>query len=351
MNRIAGYLRNHWYLPLSLILAIIGITIRMPQGEDIVDLGWDVFFTFPLIYVSYAGLKREKAFTLIGSFLSMLRFSYMVLLFIGLFSYALGALITSYAAVLVMVPMAIGTLKGAERERYIPSTVALVVLSATLGSMLLPSGSLANLYISPRLENGVTMIIEMLPLSLTGLAFVFLLPIAVLGRNVKDEIFLHDEIDTEGSKSMRMLYVCMMIISALTALGTFFWMDIFILFMVVLLIFDRKALLSVNWAIPVSFILLSLFASSVDISQIGMLPAIAITEVIGSPLASLLLLHSADPLMLLKAVNIGSLGLVTSMAALPAFMMMGKDRGRFASRYFLMSFPIAAVLVFIALHI
>ena len=351
MNRIGGYLRSHWYLPLSILLALIGIAMRMPQGEDIVGLGWDVFFTFPLIYVSYAGLRREKAFSLMRSFLSMIRFSYAVLLFIGLFSYALGALITSYAAVLVMVPMAISTLKGAERERYIPSTVALVVLSASLGSMLLPSGSLANLYIAPRLGEAGTMIMTMLPLSLAGLAFVLILPLAVLGRDVRDEIFLHDEIDTEGSKSMRMLYVCMMIIAVLTAAGTFFWMDIFILFMAVLLIFDRKALLSVNWAIPASFMLLSLFASSIDLDTVGMASEIGITEIIGSTLSSLLLLPSSDPARLLRSVNIGSLGLMTSMAAFPAFMMMGKERGRFAIRYLLMSLPVAAALALIALSI
>ena len=348
MNKIVGYLRSHWYLPLSLLLAMIGVAIRVPQGEDIVNLGWDVFFTFPLIYVSYAGLRRERAFSLMRSFLSMIRFSYVVLLFIGLFSYALGALITSYATVLVMVPMAISTLKGAERERYIPSAAALVVLSASLGSMLLPSGSLANLYIAPRLGDEGTMIMPMLPLALTGLVFVLFLPLAVLGRNVRDEIFLHEEIDTEGSKSMRMLYVCMMIISVLTAVGTFFWMDILILFLVVLLIFDRKALLSVNWAIPFSFMLLSLFTSSIDLDMPGMAPAIGITELIGSTLSALLLHPSSDPVTLLRAVNIGSLGLITSMAAFPAFMMMGKDRGRFAIHYLLMSIPVAVTLTAIA---
>ena len=53
-------------------------------------------------------------------------------------------------------------------------------------------------------------------------------------------------------------------------------------------------------------------------------------------------------ILFFAAVNIGSLGLITSMAAFPAFMMMGKDRGRFAIHYLLMSIPVAVTLTAIA---
>ena len=349
MNKGMLWLKRHWYLPVSLLLAAAGVLAEIPTGEDIVNLGWDTAFLFFLIYTAYAGLKKENAFSLIASFLSLLRHTYVLMTAIAVASFALGALITGCCAVLVMLPITLEILEKSERGQYSVRAASLVTVSSILGSMTLPSGSLHNLYLSSHMAGGEKLISTMLPLSAAGLAITFILPLFVLGRSVRDEIFLHSETDTTGSKPMRMLYACMMIIAVLTAAGTFMWLDIVILFAVVLLLFDRSIFRHLDWTIPASFILLSVFASSVHIQASGTLPAVALTEIIGGTLSSLLLLPSCSgSTELIRGINIGSLGLPTAMASLAALSVMKKDRKRFAISFILMSIPVAAVLLIVS---
>ena len=348
MNRIAAYAKSHWYLPLSLLVALIGICIHIPTGEDIVNAGWDTFFTLIIIMLSYTGLEKERAFMPVASFLSALRQTYVMLLLSSLAAFILGAVIGGYASAIIMVPMTLSILRNAERSQYGARSAGAITVAAVLGSMALPSGSIANMYIAPRMEG--SFMATMLPLSISGLLITFLLPLAVLGKNVKDEVFIHSEVDTEGSKSMRMLYICMMIIAAFTAMGSFFWFDILILFIVVLLIFDRKLFLRVNWAIPVSFMLLSLSIPSLGITVSSPAAAALLSELLGSTAAVLFIGQSVSS-GVLYAVNVGSLGLISGMAALGVFARMGKERKAFASAYLLISIPVIAILTFILMFV
>lgn len=345
MSKIASWIRSHWYLPLTMLLALIGVIVKTPSGEDIVNLGWDTFFTTILIMLAYTGLDKERALAPLKAFLSALRFTVSILITASLASFVLGAVIGGYAAAIMMVPITLSVLKGAEREGFSARAAALVTASAVLGSMALPSGSIANTYLAPRMEG--SFISVMLPLSAAGLALACILPFALMGRRIKDEVFIHSDVDKEGSKSMRMLYVCLMIIAALTALGSFMWLDILILFLFVLIIFDRKVFLRVNWAIPLSFLFLSIFASSLGLGLDEPWTIAAASEIAGSTASSLSLSLPASA-EAVRAVNIGGLGLLTGMAALGVAGRMGKGWKGFALCYLLVSIPSAAVLALVS---
>ena len=346
MDKIALMLRRHWYLPFTFVLAAAGICLSMPSGEDIVNLGWDTFFTLIIIMLSYTGLMKERAFAPIGAFLSMLRFTYFLLLAASLAAFILGSIIGAYAAAISMIPLTLSILRSAERGRYSARTAAVLTIAAVLGSMALPSGSIANIYLAERTE--ASFVMTMLPLTITGLVLLPILPIFVLGKNVKDEVFIHDEIDAEGSKSMRMLYVCLMIIATLTAMGSFFWFDILILFLVVLAIFDRKVFIKMNWAIPLSFLFLSIFAQSIAQSVAHPAALGIVSEIAGSTAAALItkLPASAEAI---RAVNIGGLGLLSGMAGYGAAMRLEGSRKEYALSYLACSIPVIAILSLISI--
>ncbi len=337
-------LKRYWYLIISALLALIGLLVHIPTGEEVVTLGLDSIFIYTLVLIAFTGLRKEGAFSLFSSFLSTIRHTYFALLFIALFSYVIGAIAGSFQAVLVMLPIASELLKSSEREKYIVRTSAIVVIASILGSMLLPSGSFQNIYLSKHLESG-NVILTLLPLSLTGLILTFILPLLVLGKNVANELFIHDSVETDGSKPMRMLYICMMVIAIVTAAGAFFWLDILILFLVVLLIFDRSIFRRVDWSIPLTLMLLLFFSNSVSLSFTGKASAIITAELVGAPLASMLLSSFPDTALLIRAVNIGSIGMITSFAASKAFSMLGKDKWKFTVAYFALSIPVVAILI------
>ena len=341
MSNALSYIKRHWYLPLTLILAALSLLTHLPTGDEIVSLGWDTFFTLILLSIASAGIEKEKVLSPMAAFISMLRYTYFTLLFSLIASYVLGAMIGGYASALLMVPITLSILKNAERGEYAAKSAAAVTIASVLGSMALPSGSIANLYLRDRADSSFVM--AMLPLSITGFLLLFILPLFILGKNIKDEIFIHKEIDKSGSSSMRTLYICLMIIATLTALGSFFYFDILILFIVVIAIFDRKVLLRVNWAIPLSFIFLSIFINAADWSISSPLALGFASEIFGSTVSALLaeIPIAADAL---RAVNIGGLGLITGMAAYGVAARIGKEGKTYVICYLLYSLPIIAIL-------
>ena len=350
MNKVLGYMRKKWYLPLSFAVMLLSFFVNAPTGEMIVSLEWNGLTMIFIMALSVAGLMKEK--TLSPLKIASDAFEHMgaILLWFIALGFVLSAFITSIAASLFLIPLAINLLEKKERKKQIPGTVAAIAISANAGGLLLPSGSIQNMLLHRAIEADSSFIMTMLPFFLISIPALLLMIPAVLGKKTMERVYIHGEYDEDevGTKGMRMLYVCLIAVAVLSSFGLFKWFVILLVTLIILFLFDRSVFIRTDYSIFLSILFLTIAGNSFDAGTVSIMKSTLLSEVIGSGAAAAFLLPSADNVSnLLIGSNIGAFGTVISAPALIALHSMMK-RGKKDSLIFTAYYTGASVL-FIAL--
>ena len=350
MNKVLGYMRKKWYLPLSFAVMLLSFFVNAPTGEMIVSLEWNGLTMIFIMALSVAGLMKEK--TLSPLKIASDAFEHMgaILLWFIALGFVLSAFITSIAASLFLIPLAINLLEKKERKEQIPGTVAAIAISANAGGLLLPSGSIQNMLLHRAIEADSSFIMTMLPFFLISIPALLLMIPAVLGKKTMERVYIHGEYDEDevGTKGMRMLYVCLIAVAVLSSFGLFKWFVILLVTLIILFVFDRSVFIRTDYSIFLSILFLTIAGNSFDAGTVSIMKSTLLSEVIGSGAAAAFLLPSADNVSnLLIGSNIGAFGTVISAPALIALHSMMK-RGKKDSLIFTAYYTGASVL-FIAL--
>ena len=350
MNKVLGYMRKKWYLPLSFAVMLLSFFVNAPTGEMIVSLEWNGLTMIFIMSISVAGLMKEK--TLSPLKIASDAFEHMgaILLWFIALGFVLSAFITSIAASLFLIPLAINLLEKKERKEQIPGTVAAIAISANAGGLLLPSGSIQNMLLHRAIEADSSFIMTMLPFFLISIPALLLMIPAVLGKKTMERVYIHGEYDEDevGTKGMRMLYVCLIAVAVLSSFGLFKWFVILLVTLIILIVFDRSVFIRTDYSIFLSILFLTIAGNSFDAGTVSIMKSTLLSEVIGSGAAAAFLLPSADNVSnLLIGSNIGAFGTVISAPALIALHSMMK-RGKKDSLIFTAYYTGASVL-FIAL--
>ena len=350
MNKVLGYMRKKWYLPLSFAVMLLSFFVNAPTGEMIVSLEWNGLTMIFIMSISVAGLMKEK--TLSPLKIASDAFEHMgaILLWFIALGFALSAFITSIAASLFLIPLAINLLEKKERKEQIPGTVAAIAISTNAGGLLLPSGSIQNMLLHRALDADSSFIMTMLSFFLISIPVLLLMIPAVLGKKTMERVYIHGEYDEDevGTKGMRMLYVCLIAVAVLSSFGLFKWFVILLVTLIILIVFDRSVFIRTDYSIFLSILFLTIAGNSFDAGTVSIMKSTLLSEVIGSGAAAAFLLPSADNVSnLLIGSNIGAFGTVISAPALIALHSMMK-RGKKDSLIFTAYYTGASVL-FIAL--
>lgn len=350
MNKVLGYMRKKWYLPLSFAVMLLSFFVNAPTGEMIVSLEWNGLTMIFIMSLSVAGLMKEK--TLSPLKIASDAFEHMgaILLWFIALGFVLSAFITSIAASLFLIPLAINLLEKKERKEQIPGTIAAIAISANAGGLLLPSGSIQNMLLHRAIEADSSFIMTMLPFFLISIPVLLLMIPAVLGKKTMERVYIHGEYDEDevGTKGMRMLYVCLIAVAVLSSFGLFKWFVILLVTLIILIVFDRSVFIRTDYSIFLSILFLTIAGNSFDAGTVSIMKSTLLSEVIGSGAAAAFLLPSADNVSnLLIGSNIGAFGTVISAPALIALHRMMK-RGKKDSLIFTAYYTGASVL-FIAL--
>ena len=350
MNKVLGYMRKKWYLPLSFAVMLLSFFVNAPTGEMIVSLEWNGLTMIFIMALSVTGLMKEK--TLSPLKIASDAFEHMgaILLWFIALGFVLSTFITSIAASLFLIPLAINLLEKKERKEQIPGTIAAIAISANAGGLLLPSGSIQNMLLHRAIEADSSFIMTMLPFFLISIPALLLMIPAVLGKKTMERVYIHGEYDEDevGTKGMRMLYVCLIAVAVLSSFGLFKWFVILLVTLIILIVFDRSVFIRTDYSIFLSILFLTIAGNSFDAGTVSIMKSTLLSEVIGSGAAAAFLLPSADNVSnLLIGSNIGAFGTVISAPALITLHRMVK-RGKKDSLIFTAYYTGASVL-FIAL--
>lgn len=350
MNKVLGYMRKKWYLPLSFAVMLLSFFVNAPTGEMIVSLEWNGLTMIFIMSLSVAGLMKEKTLSPLKIASDAFEHMSAILLWFIALGFVLSAFITSIAASLFLIPLAINLLEKKERKEQIPGTVAAIAISANAGGLLLPSGSIQNMLLHRAIEADSSFIMTMLSFFLISIPVLLLMIPAVLGKKTMERVYIHGEYDEDevGTKGMRMLYVCLIAVAVLSSFGLFKWFVILLVTLIILIVFDRSVFIRTDYSIFLSILFLTIAGNSFDAGTVSIIKSTLLSEVIGSGAAAAFLLPSADNVSnLLIGSNIGAFGTVISAPALIALHSMMK-KGKKDSLIFTAYYTGASVL-FIAL--
>ena len=361
MEKVITFIKKETVMLISALLAAISMFFVPPntQYTDYID-----FRTLALLFclmtvmaglnsLGFFRLSAEKLLTKAKSTRTLV----MTLVLLCFFS---SMIITNDVSLITFVPFTIVTLNLAGQNKKLIFTVTLETVAANLGSMLTPIGNPQNLYLFSAYDMSIADFLS----TIFPYALMSLLMLIVFSLFSGKETL--NMTKSKESKKPDVRYTVMyFILFAVSLLGVFRLLNYIILFLTVVtvvLIFDRKTFLKVDYSLLLTFVFLFIF-----IGNLGNIQSVSqylsntvngnevITGVLASqvfsnvPAAILLSGFTQNANSLLIGVNLGGLGtLIASMASLISFKFIQKEKTS-TSKYLLVFTVIN--IVFLAVNL
>jgi len=361
MSRIKDFIRRELTLCIAFLAALISCFFVPPDAEY---AGYMDLRTLALLYclmVVVAGLRGAGLFGSLAHILcSKARNVRAMCAVLVSLCFVSSMLITNDVALLNFVPFSVVVLGLAHQTRELLRVVVLQTVAANLGSMLTPMGNPQNLYIYSYFGLSVGEFFEAtLPIWLLSLLFIALL--CLRPQKTEISVFLGERPDIE--KKPLILYSALFAVCLLVVFRVIDWPIMLGTVVAVLLLLDRRELLSADAMLLLTFVCFFVFAGNLTrieavdgflkglLAGNEMLVGAAVSQVISNVPAALLLSGFTDNARgLLLGVDIGGLGTpIASLASLISLKLYSHsdnaDTGRFMRYFLAVNFALLAVLL------
>ena len=339
MTKVKNFIKNDIVLILSFIMAVISAIFVTPNKGYFEYIDFRTLGLLFCLMAVMAGLNSMGIFKFIAEkMLSKVKSISGLSLILGLLCFFSSMIITNDVALITFVPFTITALKLSGKTDKLIWIVTIETVAANLGSMLTPIGNPQNLYLFSAFNMSMSdFLVTILPYTLLSLVLVIVSCII----SGKSEI---NSNSTENKNIFSKLHICVYIalfmLSLITVFRVFPYIITVIATIIILLIFDRKTILKIDYSLLFTFVFLFIFIGNLgEIKPISdFLKSVVngnevIVGVISSqvfsnvPAALLLSKFTENARDLLIGVNLGGLGtLIASMASLISFKFIAKEK-------------------------
>ena len=349
---------------IALAAAVLSSFFNPPSGEWISAVDFRTLaLLFCLMGVS-EGFKSSGLFTSVASSLTRKAGNISRLsLFLVMIVFFSSMLFTNDVALLMFVPFTMMIMDKEKRdENYIIRIVILETIAANLGSMTTPVGNPQNIFICSyfSLDAG-TFFAAILPYSLISLIMVLIIWRIFLAEREKLETE-NDDDDTSADRKKTLMFSVFLVLALLSVFRVLDWKILFIAELAVLIIFDRKTLLKIDYILLLTFVCFFIFSANIrSIDTVERLltsfmdkSAIAtsaiVSQVISNVPAAILLSPFTDSAEgVLVGTDIGGLGTpVASLASLISMKFYFKrergKKGKYIILFLILNFALLAIL-------
>lgn len=346
MQNVKSFIKSEIVLIISVVLAVVSCFWVVPNKGyiDYID-----FKTLALLFSLMAvtsGLNRIGVFSLLAE--KMLKFvkSFSALsVVLCLLCFFSSMLITNDVALITFVPFTLIILGLTEKKEKAIILITLETVAANLGSMATPIGNPQNLYLFSKYEMSMSDFFSAI-LPYTLLSLILVVVSAFFTGKEKIEI---NRGKTEFKFDKKIIvYALLFILALLSVFRVVHFLVLLAVTVALVLIFDRKTFLKVDYSLLLTFVFLFVF-----IGNLGNIPVVSSflkstvagkeiavgiisSQVFSNVPAAILLSNFTDNVKnLLVGVNLGGLGtLIASMASLISFKLVSKE-GINTGRYIL----------------
>lgn len=327
-SRVMRFVRKNAVMLIALFAALVTMCFVPP---DRAYLGYFDFKTLTCLFCVlavvcalgnvyfFSTLARKVVVLFKNARMSVLALVYIT--FIG------SMLIANDMALLTFLPLGYFVLHSTKKHKYMAFTFIMQNIAANLGGMLTPFGNPQNLYLYTKFQIPTAEFMKiMLPPFLFSVALITLCCVLF----VRPEPLALDDMQIKLDKKRIALYLVLFALSiAIVFRGIPYWIGLIVI-PVTLLIFDRKALLMVDYSLLFTFVFFFVFAGNMArieavrsffstlLWKDTLLFSTASCQVISNVPSAILLSQFTDRYAdLLVGVNIGGVGtLISSMASL-----------------------------------
>ena len=271
MKRTWTFLKNEPMLLVSLFVCILSLFFSKPSLNMLTSIDWKTLAILFMLLSVLHGFKQENLF------LPILRFSKSIKTLMGLcFFLTFGVFFTSMfvtndVSLIIFVPLSIILFRSIKREEYIIPILVMENIAAVRGSLLTPFGSPQNLFLFS--NSGISFVdflLMMLPLWI-GSMFLLSLFLFVINRLLSKEKqtrqINEDILTTEWDKARRgkriLFFGLFLLVIFCIVSRTPYWPYITLFVTILLLLFDRKVFLKVDYVLLLTFLCFFVFSSSI----------------------------------------------------------------------------------------
>lgn len=317
------FVKNNFVFVIALVIAGISCAF-VPFDKGYLDyFDWKTLACILSLLIVIAGLSRLHFFEIIAKFIvkkfKNSRSIIMCLIFITYFSALINA---NDMALLTFLPLSYIVLKYTNNLKYVPFTFVMQNIASNLGGMITPIGNPQNLFIYSYYQIPLLEFMKiMLPSTLISLVLIIIVCLFIKKTPLKYEERFTEKLDPIRS----FIYIILFAFVVLSVVGVIPWWISLIVCVAVMLGCDGKALLKVDYTVPLIFVCFFIFSGNMARIQAVMN---AITSLVNKnvfftsyiscqlisnvPTAVLLSRFTTNYAQLLVSVNVASLGIIFS---------------------------------------
>lgn len=360
-NKLLSFVRSQPVLVISFLAAVVTAFLVPPDAEYLGYCNYTVLIELFALMAAVSGLRGaglfETATQLLLKKAGTVRRLGLIFVLLCFFS---AMLVTNDVALLTFVPLTILVWENVRDEKTRILTIVLEAAAANLGSMLTPIGNPQNLYLYDAFGlTAVDFIRIMLPAGIQGL-------VCILGLTLLLPLAPCTAPDTEVppvGKKQSIGFGVLFVLCLLAVLRLLPSWALLVTAVVIAVIFDRKTLMKVDYALLATFVCFFVFVgniarmeavrsffSSILTGRELLVAALLSQGISNVPAAVMLAGFTENGTALLLGVDIGGFGtLIASLASLIAFQIYrraeGAQTGRFMLVFSAVNFGLLAVLL------
>ncbi|MBQ6431908.1 MAG: hypothetical protein IJJ99_08560 [Oscillospiraceae bacterium] len=272
LRSVLSFLKKEPMLVAAVAAAVAALFITPPRKELLESIDWKTLATLFMLLSVLDGFKHENLFRpvirVVGSIRSLLGVSFFLVF--GVFFSSM--FVTNDVSLIIFVPLTMLLFRAYGKEQYILPVLTMENVAAIRGSLLTPFGSPQNLFLFSNSGTDTGSFLRMmLPLWLGSIVLIALFLLFLFRRELKQPAaetgFEPEPWKPEGRVRRIVYLVLFAVIIACIVTRTPYWYYVTAFVTVVLLIFDRRVFLRVDYVLLLTFLCFFIFSSSVAANE------------------------------------------------------------------------------------
>ena len=264
-GKILRVLKREPMLTVASLAAAVSLFITPPSEKLLHDIDWRTLGTLFMMLAVLEGFKRERVLSPIVALAGRFRRMTSVTLFLVFGVFFTSMFVTNDVSLIIFVPLTIAIFRAGGREKYILPVITFENIAAIRGSLLVPFGSPQNLFLYGKSGISIGDFLRlMLPMSLMSAALLVVFIFFLYRKDLREELEESKDTKEEPSGKKRYFYLALFAGVVATIVTRFaFWYFALAALVVLLLVFDRRVFLKVDYVLLLTFLCFFVFSSSV----------------------------------------------------------------------------------------
>lgn len=272
MKKVLKFLKKEPMLVAAVLVAAAALFITPPSKALLTSIDWKTLATLFMLLSVLDGFKHENLFRpvirAVGSIRSLLGVSFFLVF--GVFFSSM--FVTNDVSLIIFVPLTMLLFREWGKEQYILPILTMENIAAIRGSLLTPFGSPQNLFLFS--NSGMTtgsFLWMMLPIWIGSIVLIALFLLFLYRKDLRQSAaetgFEPEPWKPEGRVRRIVYLVLFAIIIACIVTRMEYWYYVTAFITVVLLVFDRRVFLRVDYVLLLTFLCFFIFSSSIAANE------------------------------------------------------------------------------------